>query len=89
MAKAAIARHYVIEYTIPGVDDSVRSMMFSARFPVREIDRFRRVNPKAAIVRVYDRHSKVEVVTENDNQSPGTQSLSQMRTRTKDQANVN
>lgn len=89
MAKAAIARHYVIEYTIPGVDDSTRSMVFTARFPLREIDRFKRVNPKAAIVRVYDKHSKAEVAIDNNNQTPETQSLPQTRTRAKDRANIN
>lgn len=89
MAKAVIARHYVIEYTIPGVDESTRSMLLTARFPERELSRFRRVNPKALVLRMYDKHSGVDVSLENENQKVETLDRPQVRMRTKDSLRVN
>jgi hypothetical protein len=61
MPKAAIASKYTIEYTIPGVDESIRKMDVTARYPLRELARFKRVNPKASVVRMYDIYSKTSV----------------------------
>lgn len=74
MAKAAIARIYVIQYTIPGVDENTRNMVVRARFPVRELARFRQLNPKASVVRMYDKHSGAEIVIDD---TPSDRKLSE------------
>jgi hypothetical protein len=70
MAKAVIASKYVIEYNIPGVAEETRTMVVTARFPLRELARFRRVNPKAKVLRMYDRFTKTEVNLEETNDTP-------------------
>lgn len=70
MAKAAIASKYVIEYIIPGIDEATRQMLVTARFPLRELARFRRVNPKAKVTKMYDRFTSTEVNLEDTTNTP-------------------
>lgn len=63
MAKADIARHYVIEYKVP-VSDEPRFMTVSTRKPLVTLAKFRRVNPKAQVVSMRDKHTSEPVSIE-------------------------
>jgi len=60
MAKGSIARHYVIEYLVP-VSDSARQMVVKTNKPLVTLAKFKGVNPKAKVLRMFDKHTSEPV----------------------------
>lgn len=60
MPKPRVARTYVIEYVVPS-DSEIRRKEGRYRFPERMLNKFKELNPKATVLRMYDFFSKESV----------------------------